>query len=109
MLHGGEYTSIDWNMSDAIFSPSKTGMAMVIPAVPLLPALERAEEDNQSVSIFYTQLAVVIDKPGYSQNSKAADFFFFFFCASFVVWGAKGFCTQLVCPHGDLTAFFKLL
>ena len=59
------------------FSPSKTSMAMAVRTVLLLPALERAEKDNQSMSIFYTQLAVVIDKPGCSQNPKAADFVFF--------------------------------
>ena len=36
---GGEYASVDWNPSDAIFSPSKTGTAMAVTAVPLPPAL----------------------------------------------------------------------
>ena len=36
---GGEYTRVDCNSSDTVFSPSKTGMAMAVPAVPLPPAL----------------------------------------------------------------------
>ena len=33
---------VSWNPSDAIFSPIKTSMAMAVPAVPLLLALQFA-------------------------------------------------------------------